>query len=117
MLSLAPTARIWVCTTPADMRKSFDGLCGLIRAGLNSDPLSGDVFVFGNRRGDRIKILRFEGDGLAIWYKRREAGTFPWPQSAAGKVALRTADLLMLLDGVEWERVQRRQRYQRPQPS
>jgi transposase len=99
MLSLPPTARIWVCTAPADMRKSFDGLCGLIRAGLG---------------GDRVKILTFEGDGLAIYYKRLEAGTFHWPTSAAGKVALRTADLLMLLDGVEWERVQRRTRYQRP---
>ena len=114
MLSLPPTARIWVCTTPADMRKSFEGLCGLIRAGLGGDPLSGEVFVFGNKRGDRAKILTLEGDGLAIYYKRLEAGTFHWPTSAAGKVALRTADLLMLLDGVEWERVQRRKRYQRP---
>jgi transposase len=114
MLSLPPTATIWVCTTPADMRKSFDGLCGLIRSALGDDPLSGAVFVFGNKRGDRVKILTFEGDGLALYYKRLEAGTFAWPRSPDAKVALRTADLLMLLDGVAWERVQRRPRYRRP---
>jgi transposase len=116
MLSLPPSACIWVCTTPADMRKSFDGLCGLIRSGLGADPLSGEVYVFGNKRGDRVKILTFEGDGLALWYKRLEAGTFAWPRSATGKVALRTADLLMLLDGVAWERVERRKRYRRATP-
>jgi transposase len=117
MLSLAPNARIWVCTTPADMRKSFDGLCGLIRTGLGSDPLSGELFVFGNRTGDRVKILHFEGDGLAIYYKRLEAGRFHFPTAADGSpVTLRAADLLMLLDGVDLASVRRRRRYHRPQP-
>jgi transposase len=116
MLSLAANARIWVCTIPADMRRSFDGLCGLIRTWLNDDPLSGDIFVFRNKSGDRVKILTFEGDGLAIYYKRLEAGTFHFPRAVAGggKLTLRTADLLMLLDGVDLESVQRRPRYQRP---
>jgi transposase len=116
MLSLAPTTRIWVCTTPADMRKSFDGLCGLIRTALGSDPLSGEVFVFGNKTGDRVKILTFEGDGLAIFYKRLEVGRFHLPRSAKedNKVTLRAADLLMLLDGVDLESVKRRKRYRQP---
>jgi transposase len=118
MLSLQPSARIWVCTTPADMRKSFDGLCGLIRTWLGADPLSGEIFVFRNKSGDRVKLLTFEGDGLAIFYKRLEAGRFPWPSAADGsaKVTVRAADLLMLLDGVDLETVRRRQRYRRPQP-
>jgi transposase len=105
-----------VCTIPADMRKSFDGLCGLIRQGLG-DPLSGEVFVFRNKAADRVKILTFEGDGLVIWYKRLEAGTFRFPTAVddSGKVTVRAADLLMLLDGVDLESVRRRRRYRRPQ--
>jgi transposase len=119
MLSLSPQVRIWICTIPADLRKSFDGLCGLIRQGLGADPLSGEVFVFRNKRGDRVKILTFEGDGLVIWYKRLEAGTFRFPTAAAGSgtVTMRAADLLMLLDGVDLASVRRRPRYQRPQPA
>ncbi len=115
MLNLAPTARIWLCLTPADMRKSFDGLCGLIRQGLG-DPLSGEVFVFRNKAADRVKVLTFEGDGVVIWYKRLEAGTFRFPLAAdaSGKATLRAADLLMLLDGVDLDSVRRRQRYRRP---
>jgi len=114
MLNLAANTRIWVCTRAADMRKSFDGLCGLIRQGLG-DPLSGEVFVFRNRTGDRVKLLLFEGDGLAIWYKRLEVGTFRFPPAVddSGKVLVRPADLLMLLDGVDLESVRRRPRYQR----
>jgi transposase len=113
MLSLPPTAKIYLCTIPADMRKSFDGLCGLIRTWLHGDPLSGDMFVFRNKTGDRIKILTFEGDGLAIFYKRLESGTYRFPLAAddSGKVTVRSADLLMILDGVELSSVQRRKRY------
>lgn len=119
MLSLAPTACIWLCTTPTDFRKGFDGLCGLITTWLARDPLSGELFVFHNRSGDRVKILTFEGDGLAIWYKRLEAGTFRFPNSTDGsrRLAVRAADLLMILDGVELSSVHRRHRYQRPQPA
>jgi transposase len=120
MLSLPTSARIWVCTSAADMRKSFDGLCGLIRSWLGGDPLSGEIFVFHNKSGDRVKILTFEGDGLAIYYKRLEAGRFHFPRAADGnrKVTLRAADLLMLLDGVDLESVKRQKRYQRqPQPA
>jgi transposase len=116
MLSLPPTAKIYLCTVPADMRKSFDGLCGLIRTWLQGDPLSGDVFVFRNKTGDRVKIMTFEGDGLAIFYKRLEAGTyrFPLASDGNGKITVRTADLLMLLDGVDLTSVRRRKRYRHP---
>jgi transposase len=116
MLSLPATARIYLCTQPADMRKSFDGLCGLVRSSLESDPLSGALFVFRNRAGDRVKILMFEGDGLTIWYKRLEAGVFRFPAAADGsvRVTVRAADLVMLLDGVELSSVRRSKRYQRP---
>ena len=115
MLSLPPTAKIFLCTTPADMRKSFDGLCGLIRTWLHGDPLSGEVYVFRNKTGDRIKILTFEGDGLAIFYKRLESGTYRFPLAVdeSGKVTVRTADLVMLLDGVDLASVHRRKRYRR----
>jgi transposase len=97
------------------MRKSFDGLCGLIRAWLHGDPLSGELFVFRNKTGDRIKIVTFEGDGLAIYYKRLEAGTFRFPEAPdeSGKVTVRSADLLMILDGVDLSSVHRRKRYRR----
>ena len=116
MLSLPPTAKIYLCTVPADMRKSFDGLCGLIRTWLQGDPLSGDVFVFRNKTGDRVKIITFEGDGLAIFYKRLEAGTyrFPLAPDGNGKMTVRAADLLMLLDGVDLSSVRRRKRYRHP---
>jgi transposase len=116
MLSLSPTAKIYLCTVPADMRKSFDGLCGLIRTWLQGDPLSGDVFVFRNKTGDRVKIMTFEGDGLAIFYKRLEAGTyrFPLAPDGNGKMTVRAADLLMLLDGVDLTSVRRRKRYRQP---
>jgi transposase len=116
MLSLPPAAKIYLCTVPADMRKSFDGLCGLIRTWLQGDPLSGDVFVFRNKTGDRVKIMTFEGDGLAIFYKRLEAGTyrFPLAPDGNGKITVRAADLLMLLDGVDLASVRRRKRYRHP---
>jgi transposase len=121
MLTLALPSRIFVCTEPADMRKSFDGLAALVQQHLDGDPLSGDLFVFRSRRGDRVKLLYWNDDGYALWYKRLEEGTFPWP-SADGKrtvvgahgLVLRPAELAMLLDGIELANVQRRKRYQRP---
>jgi transposase len=119
MLNLSPRTRIWICTAATDLRKGFDGLCGLIRQGLSGNPLSGEVFVFRNKAADRVKILTFEGDGLVIWYKRLERGSFRFPTAAdaSGKVTVRAADLLMLLDGVDLESVRRRPRYQPAQPA
>lgn len=116
MLNLLPQARVWLCTKPADLRKSFDGLFGLVQQWLGGDPLSGELFVFRNKAADRLKILLWEGDGLVIWYKRLEAGTFRFPPAADGGCALavRPADLLLVLEGIDVAKVQRRPRYQRP---
>lgn len=116
MLSLPLPVRIFLCTQHADLRKSFDGLALLVRTFLGADPLSGHLFVFRNKRGDRLKLLYWDTDGLAIWYKRLEQGTFRFPPaSAAGHgVEIRAADLTMLLDGVDLGSVKRQRRYRRP---
>ena len=80
MIMLPSAVRIFLCTRPTDLRKSFDGLTGLVQECFGQDPLTGHLFLFLNRRRDRIKILYFDRDGLAIWYKRLEAGSFEMPQ-------------------------------------
>jgi len=116
MLSFPPAVRIWLATEPADLRKSFDGLAGLVRQHLDSDPLSGHLFVFRNKRSDRVKLLYWDEDGFVIVYKRLEEGTFRFPAAVAGQasVTLRAPDLAMLLDGVDWQSARRSKRYHRP---
>lgn len=116
MLSLPPTVRIWLAAEPADLRKSFDSLAALVRDGLRGDPLSGDIFVFRNRAADRIKLLLWEEDGYSIWYKRLEAGRFRFPRSleAQPRVEVRAADLVMLLEGIDFSTVKRGKRYHHP---
>jgi transposase len=116
MLSFPPAVRIWLCTRCADMRRGFDGLAEMVRQHLANDPLSGHLFVFRNRRGDRVKILWWDEDGFVIVYKRLEEGVFrfPVPESGQAGVRLRAAELAMLLDGVDWQNAKRSHRYQRP---
>ena len=116
MLSFPPAVRIWLGTSPVDLRRSFDGLAEQVRQQLRNDPLSGHVFVFRNKRGDRVKLLYWDEDGFVIVYKRLEEGTFRWPAVAAGQAsaALRAAELAVLLDGIDWSKAQRGRRYQRP---
>jgi len=121
MLSLPLPVRILVCTKHADMRRSFDGLAALVQEYLGADPLSGHLFVFRNRRGDRVKLLYWDEDGYAIWYKRLEEGVFAFPDGANRRglavgehgLPMRAADLAMLLDGVDLTSVKRQKRYQR----
>ena len=80
MLSLPLPVRVYLCLEPTDMRRSFDGLCRMVREFVGADPLSGDLFVFRSKRGDRVKLLYWLGDGLAIWYRRLEEGTFVFPK-------------------------------------
>ena len=82
MLNLSELVRIYVCLAPTDMRKSFDSLAALVREGLGYDPLSGHLFVFRSRRGDRIKLLWWDRDGLTLYYRRLEKGTFRFPAAA-----------------------------------
>jgi transposase len=114
MLSLPASVRIWIATTPTDLRKSFDTLAEVVRQQLALDPLSGQLFVFKNRRGDRVKLLYWDEDGYVLLYKRLEAGTFRFPEAEAGRVQVRAADLQMLLDGIDPQSVKRQRRYQRP---
>lgn len=115
MLSLPSSVRIYLHVEPADMRRSFDGLAHLVEQFLQTDPLSGHLFVFRNKSGDRLKVLFWDGDGYVIYYKRLEEGTFRFPTSPSGAAAtIRAADLAMLLDGVDLASVRRRKRYRRP---
>jgi transposase len=121
MLSLPLPTRIFLCTRRADLRKSFDGLAQLVREFLDADPLSGHLFVFCNKRGDRLKLLYWDEDGYILFYKRLEVGTFAMPAVDATRgrsgdygVTLRPAELAMLLDGIELDNLKRRQRYRRP---
>jgi transposase len=100
---------------PTDLRKSFDGLSGLVRARLEGDPLSGDLFVFCNRCKNRLKILYFDSTGLWVFAKRLERGTFAWPQSApvCGRLELRYEELLLLLGGLDTEGGRERRHWRR----
>lgn len=108
--------RIYLCTAPADMRKGFDSLAGLVRDYLKHDPLSGHLFLFVGRGKDRIKILYWDSDGFAIWYKRLEEGTFRLPasKSAGASVELKASELAMLLAGIDLTSIKRRKRFARP---
>ena len=89
------------------MRCGFDGLSALVQTRLEQAPFSGHVFVFRGRRGDLIKLLWFDGDGLCLFSKRLERGRFVWPQASSGSVALTRAQLSMLLEGIDWRRPER----------
>lgn len=113
MLSIAAGTRIYYAAGATDMRKGFDGLQGLVTGVLQQDPLSGHLFLFINRRRDKLKILYWDGDGLALWYKRLEQGTFQTPRVAEDQtsVELRSDELAMLLGGIDYSSVRRRKRF------
>jgi len=115
VISLPPTVKIFLAAQPVDMRKSFDGLKAVVEQFVGGDPLSGHLFVFRGRRADRLKILYWDRDGLAIWYKRLEAGTFLFPavREDQRRIEVQPAELAMLLEGIDLASVRRRKRYQR----
>jgi len=86
------------------MRKGMDGLAALVQTALSENPFSGHLFVFRGRRGDLVKLVWFDGDGLCLLAKRLERGRFVWPQAQSGTVALSAAQLSMLLEGIDWRR-------------
>jgi transposase len=106
--------RIWLATTPADMCCGFDRLADLARLVTQQDPLSGRLFLFRSRGGDRLKVLYWDRDGYTLWYKRLEQGVFKLPRvvGEATSVELRASELAMLLDGIDLRSVRRLQRYQ-----
>ena len=113
MISIPPGATLLLYTKPADMRKSFDGLSGIVRCELGREPDDGSLFLFINRRRDRIKVLYWDSDGFALWYKRLESGTLETVTSAAGTpvVTIDATQLAMLLSGVPLSPVKRRKRH------
>jgi len=114
MLSFSSQQRYFLYTAPTDMRKGFAGLSGLVRQHLSQDVLSGDVFIFINRRSDRIKLLMWDVTGFALYYKQLERGTFERPKIAIGmSIELRWSDLVLLLEGIELKSVKRRKRYKK----
>jgi transposase len=127
MLNLARTTRVFLATQPTDMRKGFDGLFALVETVIQEDPFSGHLFVFRNHRRDRLKVLWWDRDGLAIFYKRLEKGSYQFPTdtlartsntstvdpSPAGRCEIRADELALLLEGIELGSVKRRPRYER----
>jgi transposase len=112
MISLSLSQPIYLCTSPTDMRKSFCGLSGIVRADFGREPTEGSLFLFINRRRDRLKILYWDRDGLALWYKRLERGGFELPEAPGGEACLPidATELAMLLGGVSLQGAKRRRR-------
>lgn len=109
MLSLSPSSRYFLYRHQTDMRKGFDGLSGLVREALSKDPLSGDIFIFFNRRSTQVKLLAWERDGFAIYHKRLERGTYELPSDQS--VELRADELMLILQGISLKSVRRRKRF------
>lgn len=107
MMGLPAGTRIWLAAGVTDMRRGFDGLAAIVQERLAGDPFSGHLFVFRGKRGDLVKLLWWDGDGLCLFAKRLERGRFIWPQAREGAVHLTTAQLSMLLEGIDWRRPQR----------
>ncbi|MCB1695176.1 MAG: IS66 family insertion sequence element accessory protein TnpB [Halioglobus sp.] len=102
MIGPPPGTHVWLVAGITDMRKGFDGLSAAVQTALQHNPFSGHLFVFRGRRGDLVKILWWDGDGLCLFAKRLERGKFIWPRAEDGKVALSPAQLSMLLEGIDW---------------
>ena len=102
MIGPPSNTRIWIVAGLTDMRKGFDGLAAMVQTELAANPFCGHVFVFRGRRGDILKVLWFDGQGLLLLVKRLERGRFVWPQATSGSVSLTPAQLSMLLEGIDW---------------
>ncbi len=114
MLRLPPSVRIFLCRVPVDMRRSFDGLAAMAEQVVRENPLSGHLFVFRGRRGDRVKILYWDRDGYALWYKRLETGVFRFPSAPGQAAEISAADLGLILEGIDLRSVKRQKRFAFP---
>lgn len=118
MFNLSHSVRIFVCTKPVDMRRSFDGLFALVQQHLLEDPFSGSLFLFRSRRGNFLKILWWDVDGFAIFAKKLEVGAFAFPDvrfvdGAYQPVEIERSELMFLLEGIDTQSVKRLKRYRR----
>jgi transposase len=107
VIGLPENTRIWIAAGITDLRRGFTGLGARVQTVLELDPFSGHVFCFRGRRGNLVKLLWYDGDGLCLFAKRLERGRFVWPQAEGGTVALSRAQLAMLLEGIDWRRPER----------
>ena len=101
VIGLPANIRAWIVAGHTDMRKGFDGLAAVAQSALLANPFCGHVFVFRGRRGDILKVLWFDGQGLMLLAKRLERGRFVWPQATSGSVSLTSAQFSMLLEGID----------------
>ena len=115
MIHLPASVRVYLCVSACDMRKSFDGLQALVRDAMELDAFAGHLFVFGNRRRDRVKILYWDRDGFAVWAKRLEQGTYamPFGDSGGKRKEITAQELGALLSGIDLSQAKRRKRYER----
>jgi transposase len=118
MLTFSSTLRIFLYTRPVDMRKGFDGLSGIVEQVFDQDVLSGHLFVFVNRRlgsrlRERLKLLYFDRDGLAIWYKLLELGSFEIPRADSEGLEISATQLAMILGGIDLASAKQRRRWRR----
>jgi transposase len=113
MLTISPNTRISLYTSSVDMRKSFNGLLSVVRHTLDADPLADHLFVFLNRTNTLAKILYWDGDGFAIWYKRLETGTFRFPSHTGDSksIDVTRSGLSMILEGIDLSQLPRRKRF------
>ncbi len=102
MITVPAGTQIWIAAGITDLRRGFTGLSAAVQTTLDRDPFGGHVFVFRGRRGDLIKVLWWDGDGLCLFAKRLERGRFIWPKGESGTVSLTRAQLSMLLEGIDW---------------
>lgn len=107
MIGLPAGVRVWLAAGATDMRRGMDGLAAIVQEKLSTDPFGGHVFVFRGKRGDLVKLLWWDGDGLCLFAKRLERGRFVWPQATEGAIHLSAAQLSMLLEGIDWRRPER----------
>jgi len=107
MIGFPTGTQIWIAAGFTDMRRGFTGLSALAQTALEQNPFNGHIFVFRGKRGDLIKVLWWDGDGLCLFAKRLERGRFIWPQAESGTVSLSRAQLSMLLEGIDWRQPRR----------
>ena len=107
MIPLPTSTRIYLACGGTDMRKGFDGLAVLVQQALEQSPHSGALFAFRGKRGDLVKLLWYDGQGLCLFAKRMERGRFVWPSTKTGSVSMTPAQLSMLLEGIDWRRPER----------
>lgn len=111
MLSFPAAIKIYLCRQTTDMRRSFDGLAMMVQYVIKQNPLSGHIFVFRNKRNNMLKLLYWDNDGYAIWYKRLEQGRFAWPENINDDNMISSSEFAMILEGVDFTKIARKQRF------